>query len=627
MLEQFKTTLQSVDSISQNSINWLWKIVTADSFQGVDIERSISILQKIQQLKLNADYIEAFLLFLLFPEQKNLPIQNEIIPPLPLAHYHALQRIFALSPSLRNEQQAELFLKMIIRSTKDLQLLSLILAIRLDELEGSANFPAEKQKSVAQKSLSVYAPLAERLGIFWIKSELEDAALRYVTPEMYYELKQKVAKKRNERLEMVDRITSEIGELMGRLGISHKVQGRYKRFYSIYKKLKKVNYDFDRIQDLTAFRILVDNVHDCYQALGYIHEHWTPKTGRFKDYISKPKPNGYRSLHTTVLDEKGESVEIQIRTHEMHEIAEFGIAAHWQYKREQKLGKKNTELYNTLRKKAQSAKQNIPDFEAPSMDWLTNKIYVFTPQNDVVELPAGATAVDFAYAIHTHVGHYVIAAKANGKIIKLDDALSNEDHLEVITSPKQNPHQEWLKFVKTSKAKNKIRHAVREREREANKKSGEMLLDKLFKRHSLNLNRMMKDGRLERMAQKQKNQFLEHILCSIGEGTLKPDEVLTWFIDPAEIEIPTPTDAPVKRKRKKTSNFSNQLVMVDGMSDMLVHFAKCCSPKQGDNIHGYLTQGRGVSVHRTDCPSFQRLDKTRRIFICWSEPNIEPVCA
>ncbi len=638
MLDRLQTALQSVDSIQEQPIDWLWQVLSCRPLSSSDIEQSLSLLQKLKQLKLDSSYILSALLALLFPQTKDLVGQEDKIPPLFLKHYQTLQHIFSFTPSLRNAQQEELFLKMLIAMTKDLQLLSSILAIQLLTLEAIGDLSEEEQRQYSQKILSVYAPLAERLGIFWIKSELEDIALRYVDSEAYYELKQKVAKKRNERSQMIEQITAEIGQLLKKIGIQHEVQGRYKRFYSIYQKLQKVDDDFERIQDLTGFRILVRNIHDCYQALGYVHEHWSPKTGRFKDYISKPKPNGYRSLHTTVLDAKGESIEIQIRTDEMHEIAEFGLAAHWQYKKGANLPQTNVDLYDNLRKKALTAlgeetehsdqkgsnfyKNNADQLNAEvaalKIDFLENKIYVLTPQEDVIELPKGATPVDFAYAIHTKVGDHITAAKVNGKILKLDDALSNGNHVEVISSPKQTPRYEWLRFVQTSKAKNKIRHAVREKERETNKKIGWELLDKEFKRYGLNVNRAVKNGTLEKMVQQRKNQPLEQAVCTIGEGGMKAGEVVQWFLAPSEVKLEENNIQSLNKKKPHADlERVGKTIIVEGMDNMLVRFAKCCSPEKGNEIYGYMTQGRGITIHRVDCPAFHRLDGNRRISVHW----------
>ena len=621
MLVQLKIALQSIDSFDEQSENWLWSILNSHPLSADEIEQSISLLKKLKQLKLEANYIMATLLFFLFPKLEDLGEPDQL-PAFVLKNFQTLQRIFNFTPSLRNEHQAELFMKMIIATSQDLQLLSSILAMQFQTLESIERKPREEQHKQAKKIFSIYAPLAERLGIFWIKSEMEEIALRYVEPEVYYELKQKVAKKRKERSQMIEQTIEEIRQLLKRFNIRNQVEGRYKRFYSIYKKLKKVDADYERIQDLTGFRILVNSVRDCYKALGYIHDHWTPKSGRFKDYISKPKPNGYQSLHTTVLDKNGESIEIQIRTHQMHEIAEFGVAAHWLYNTETNNGKFDTELYDNLRRKSESLDESKAS-ALPQIDLLQDKIYVFTPQHDVIELPQGATSVDFAFAIHSEVGNRITSTKANERILKLHDSLQNGDLIEVTTSPKQTPRQEWLKFVKTSKAKNKIRHAIREHEREINKKVGWELLDKEFKRHQLNLNRVSKDGSLEKMVHQQKNQAVDHVVCTIGEGSMKAGEVVHWFLTSADLKAANTTVQHLSRKYNASIERVGKYVIVEGMDNMLVHFAKCCSPEKGNIIQGYLTQGYGITVHRADCTTLQRLDKRRRIAVHWGEMMAE----
>lgn len=617
MLTRLKTALQSVDSLHGQSMDWLWPMLSALPVRDSHIEQSLSLLKTLQQLKLDRDPTLATLLVLLSSKTPQT-LEAKTLPPALQNFYQTLQTLAGFNPSLRNEEQAELFLKMLIAISQDLQLLSALLAIQLCDLENLHALEPPKQNPRAQSALSVYAPLAERLGIFWIKSELEDIALQHVEPQVYYDLKKKVAKKRNLRSQIIDQTTQEIQQLMRQNDIRHEVQGRYKRFYSIYKKLQKVEQDFDRIQDLTGFRVLVHDVQDCYKALDYIHHHWSPKAGRFKDYISKPKPNGYQSLHTTVLDRKGEHIEIQIRTHNMHEIAEFGLAAHWQYKKGKPSTKADAGLYDSLRRKA--ARPSLPHL-LPSLGMLQNKIYVFTPQNDVVELPQDATPVDFAFAIHTQVGHHITAAKANQRILKLHDALRNGDRVEVLTSPKQSPRQEWLKFVKTSKAKNKIRYAIREKQRETNKKLGWELLDKEFKRCGLSLNRIFKEGTFEKTVQQRKNQPLEQIICTVGEGSMKAAEVVQWFPTLLEVkpeEKIISTHLPKKHARPSPHEVE-KYVVAEGLESMLVRFAKCCSPEPGDAIQGYLTQGRGITIHQANCASLRKLEKNRWISVCWKE--------
>ncbi len=628
MLDNLRQALLSHQVLPGDQIDWLLNAIPQEAVLSDNIQKSIDLLPPLQQLKLDSDYIFAAILFLILPE--DLHLNSLSLPKSVASHYQKLCLVSQFSPNLTNVRQAELFLKFLISITEDLQLLSLILALRLLGMQQVPSLPASGQRSYAEDTLSLYAPLANRLGIFWIKAELEDMSLRYVAPEVYYDLKQKVAKKRAARIQMVEQITRELRNLMEKENIPHNVEGRYKRFYSIYKKLPKVNGDFERIQDLIAFRILTPSIHDCYKALGYIHEQWEPKPGRFKDYIAKPKTNGYQSLHTTVVNGAGEPLEIQIRTYHMHTIAEFGVAAHWKYKEKSGLDSKDVDLYNKLR---QQQKEEIlnQELQGPNIDLLTNKIYVFTPMNDLVELTKGSTPVDFAYAIHSKVGDHITAAKANGRILRLDEPLSNGDWVEVITSPKQIPRQEWLKFVQSSKAKNKIRHALRVIEREKNRKLGWECLDREFKRHDLNFNRFFKAGTLEKTAQQEKHQSFDHILCAVGEGTVKPWEVVSWFLTSAEIQEREMVDSQaMPRKKKRPQPLSKRsIVIADGIDNMLIRLAKCCNPRKGDAICGYITHGSGITVHRADCLALEHLDPTRQIDLDWNpdqhESKTEPV--
>lgn len=598
-------------------MEWLFELLHSEIGEA-DLSQTLDLIDKLRRLNPEIEYLLAAILFTLCPDEEDISrIIESVVPEQVLSLHQRLVRTFHLNPSLRNEEQSEKALKMLITLTGDLQLLSIILAIWLQKMTQVGQLPAVEQQNLAQKTLRIYTPLANRLGIFWIKSELEDKALFYIEPDMYQELKSKVAKKRHDRAQIVNDITGEIHHLLEKSEIPHEVYGRSKHFYSIFKKLKKVDQNFDRIQDLIGFRVLTHSVQDCYAALSYIHERWQSKPNRFKDYISKPKPNGYRSLHTTVLTPTGEPIEIQIRTYEMHAVAEYGIAAHWLYKERTRLTPKEQELYSNLSQTNHGASES-PLLQQPQIDLFSDRIYVMTPNRDIVELPKGATAVDFAYAIHTEVGHHVIGAKTNGRIVKLDDTLKSGDQVEVLTSPRQNPHKEWLTFVKTSKAKNKIRHAVHEQTREHNRKTGWELLDKEFKKHNLNLNRMVKEGKLEQSSQEHKNQTFEHILFCLGEGTVRINEVVRWFVVIEEEEPAAPQKSSDSSSRRKGHISPTNPVIVDGMTNMLTRFAKCCAPEKGDAILGYITQGRGITVHRQECSSLKKMDSSRFISIHWN---------
>ena len=422
--------------------------------------------------------------------------------------------------------------------------------------------------------------------------------------------------------------------MLNQAGISHEVQGRYKRFYSIFQKLDRVDNDFERIKDLIAFRVLVKNVDECYAALSFIHENWTPVKNRFKDYISNPKPNGYQSLHTTVMginDEpssKPRPIEIQIRTHEMHHMAEYGVAAHWLYKEKRNKydEKKADQIKESLLEKINSDGEGKL---SPVVNLYSDKIYVITPAREIIELPQSASPLDFAYAIHTEVGNRTIAAKANGIITSLDSSLNSGDEVEILTSSRQEPRKEWLAFVKTRHARNKIKHALHEKNREIRKKEGMEMLEREFRAHSLNLNRLIRDGRMEKESRLKKNQEFEHILFCIGEGSIHSEEIRRWFADDISTEqtsfnqvteSATESEA-VTTKEKSAAAASRSLIIVDGMDNVSTRIAKCCSPVKKQPILGYLTKERVITIHKQDCSFMKKLTPERKVKVIWGNRN------
>lgn len=607
---------------SDSPLDFFWEHLKTDPrfLKDDSLLKAVSLLEKLEKLQLDHDHILGSLFFILsIPPVLPKNIQAHFSKAL--AIHEVLQKLGQLVPNLKKSNQPDLFLKMLIATAGEVRVLSSLLAIRLETLERIHSESGELKHLFAKETLSVYAPLAERLGIFWIKSELEDLSLRYTDSDIYYELKKQVAKKRHERSSLVESLSREIQDYMIFHQIPCQVYGRYKRFYSIYRKLKKVDYDFSRIQDLIAFRILTDHVEDCYKALGYVHEKWKPKKGRIKDYIDAPKPNGYQSLHTTVLTETGETIEIQIRTHEMHQIAEFGVAAHWLYKAQSQESGKDQGFYNQLiQQNHSSSEEDHEDSEGGGatqdpFQGLVQKIYIFTPQSEVMELPQGASPIDFAYAIHTELGNHVIGARLNGKIAKLDTPLSNGDRVEVVTSPKQTPREEWLQFVKTARARSKIRYSIHLQEREAFRRKGWEKLEKLFRKNQLNLNRISREGELDRMIQKHRHQSTDAVLFQIGEGTTRPEEVLGWFVPLEETPVPIKVLPPLLPKGKISLD---ELVVAGGISNIQLRFAKCCDPAESSQLMGYITHGYGISVHTFNCASFERMDSRRKIEIYWT---------
>ena len=596
-----------------------------------------ALLKKLKQISLRPPTLQAALLFLRYQKADDLPKEFEkkaaaesggpFSEAVPLFHRMLKVHQFPVRP--KNSEQAELTQRMLLTVLGDVQLLTVFLVLQLHHLEQINSLSPEEADAIAWSALYVHAPLAGRLGIFWIKAELEDRAFRYLEYENYQSLKKKIARKRSDRSESVENISENIQLILKQAGIRHEIQGRYKRFYSIFQKLEKVENNFDRIQDLIGFRVLVNGIDECYAALSFIHENWTPIKNRFKDYIANPKSNGYQSLHTTVTDSQNgplrylRPIEIQIRTHKMHRMAEYGVAAHWLYKekRQPSKEKKAEQIEVSLAEQSKAERHNET---IPLIDLFSDNIYVMTPAKEIRELPQTATPVDFAYAIHTEVGNRMTGAKTNGNITRLDSSLQSGDTVEILTSPRQEPRKEWLDFVKTRHARNKIKHALHERSREGRRKEGLEMLEREFKNHSLNLNRLIREGRMEKESRLHKNQEFEHILFSIGDGSIRSEEVRRWFADdPSSVTASTPespaqpeTKAKTRKKRIAESPSTNK-ILVDGMDNVMTRIAKCCSPDKSHSLQGYLTLERVITIHKYGCAYLQKLTPERMVKVRW----------
>ena len=605
-----------------------------------DPDEATAFLNKLKFFSLSTSTIMALFLFMLYQKEEDIPTDiidmnldsSGIIFSESIQLFQKLLKVHLIPFTPKIELQAELAIRMLLRVLEDVQLLTVFLVLELQKLESIMSLSRDEQEAKAWTALNIFAPLAGRLGIFWIKSELEDRAFRSLEYDNYQILKKKIARKRSERSESVESISNNIQKMLNKAGIPHEVQGRYKRFYSIFQKLDRVDNDFERIKDLIAFRVLVKNVDQCYTALSFIHEKWTPVKNRFKDYISNPKPNGYQSLHTTVMEinddhsNEPKPIEIQIRTHEMHHMAEYGVAAHWLYKeRRNKYDGKNADQFaeSYLKKLISNGEGKLNFVETIYSD----KIYVITPTREIIELPQSASPLDYAYRIHTEVGNRTIAAKANGIIISLDSSLKSGDEVEIITSSRQEPRIEWLGFVKTRHARNKIKHALQEKNREIKKKEGMEMLEREFRAHSLNLNRLIRDGRIEKESRLKKNQEFEHILFCIGEGSIYCEEIRRWFEDDKNteqtifnqvIESSAESDAGNKAKLAAAPKSS---IIVDGMDNVSTRIAKCCSPVKKQPILGYLTKERIITVHKQDCSFVTKLDPQRKVKVIWGNKN------
>ncbi|MGI6096977.1 MAG: RelA/SpoT family protein [Dethiobacteria bacterium] len=525
----------------------------------------------------------------------------------------------------KEEHQAENLRKMFLAMAKDIRVILIKLADRTHNMRTLGYLRSSKQKEISKETLEIYAPLAHRLGIYKLKSELEDHAFRYLQRDDYYRLDSMLAKKRNEREELIEEIIAILKEKLFSTGIEAEIQGRPKNLYSIYTKMKEQKKDIDEIYDLTAVRIIVDSVKDCYAALGVVHTIWKPIPGRFFDYIAMPKPNMYQSLHTTVVGAKNELVEVQIRTWEMHRTAEYGIAAHWRYKEGVKDEKEFAEKLSWLRQllEWQQEYSDVHEFiENLKIDLFTDEVFVFTPKGDVVDLPAGAIPIDFAYRIHTDIGHRCNGAKINGRIVSLDYKLKTGDIVEIFTSKQGRPSRDWLNMVKSSQAKSKIRAWFKKERREENIVKGKELLEKELRKLKIAPHLLLKRSLLEEVEKKFSLQTEDDLYAAVGYGGITPQQVIARLREeyykhrerPQE-EIARPEVKPWKKK-----NGAYRGVRVEGVDNILIRFAKCCNPVPGDDIVGFVTRGRGVSVHRSDCPNLKNQnDRSRLLNVFWEE--------
>ena len=531
----------------------------------------------------------------------------------------------------KEELQAENLRKMFLAMAKDIRVILIKLADREHNIYTLRYLPEDKQKEKARETLEIYAPLAHRLGISRIKWELEDSSFRYLHPKEYYDLVEKIAKKRREREEYINTIINEIKGKTTELGIETQIEGRPKHFYSIYRKMKQQNKTVDQIYDLFAVRVIVNTVKDCYAVLGLVHELYKPMPGRFKDYIAMPKPNMYQSLHTTLIGHDGHPFEVQIRTHEMHRVAEFGIAAHWKYK-EGITGK--SELDNKLawlrqmlewQKEASDANEFV---ETVKVDLFADEVFVFTPKGDVINLPIGSTPIDFAYAIHSAIGNKMMGARVNGEIVKLNYQLQNGDIVEILTSSSvHGPSRDWLNIVKSSQARNKIRQWFKKANREENVQRGRENIERELKKQGLQYSQLFRSEWVELVLKKYNFNSLDDMFSAVGYGGISSSKIIARLkeeyrktLRPEELgeldrdQLRQDRD-PEKRKKKPPENG----VIVKGIDNCLVRLSRCCNPVPGDEIIGYITRGRGVSVHRKDCVNVtgEREEKERLIEVQW----------
>ena len=511
----------------------------------------------------------------------------------------------------REEKQAENFRKMVLSMADDIRVVFIKLADRLHNMETLEHLSESKQKQIAQETLEIYAPLANRLGISSIKQKLEDLCLQYLKPDVYAMLKLRVAKRDEERQEFLQILVEMAKEALAKVNLPGDVQGRPKNLYSIYQKMERQSITFEEVYDLTAVRIISDSKMNCYAILGLIHSLWPPVPGRFKDYVATPRANLYQSLHTTVVGPQGEYVEFQIRTEEMHRINEYGVASHWRYKEPGAVTGKDEKIFSWLRQFVEWHKDlsdNRQFMDSVKLDLFHDVVFVFTPLGEVREMPVGSTPVDFAYAIHTEIGDHCVGAKVNNKLVPLRQRLISGDMLEILTSPSQVPSRGWLKFVRTSRAKAKIRHWFKGEEQKRALDIGRRLLEREFRRHGLSTSQTLQSDRLAAIAKDRGCEAVDDYIRLVGYGRLSASQVRTQLHPPdstiTEQEVP-PT---VAKTEVDLSKHPEKSVTVKGGTDVLMQLSKCCNPVPGDPIMGYITRGRGLSIHTVGCPNLQALD-------------------
>lgn len=533
-----------------------------------------------------------------------------------------LTKISKIKFKTKEESQAENFRKMVVAMAKDLRVIIVKLADRMHNMRTLQYVSEEKQKKIAQETLDIYVPLANRLGINSVKSELEDLCLRFLHPDIYYRLAEKIAMKKSEREKYIRETIEFVREKLLEYSLKAEVKGRPKHFFSIYKKMVARGVDFEQIQDVLAFRVIVNNITECYKSLGIIHSSFTPIPGRFKDYIAIPKVNNYQSLHTTVIGPKAERIEIQIRTYEMDEVAEKGVAAHWKYKEGLNIGK--LDWVQELLEFNQNMENNSEFMSAVKNDLDVGGVFIFTPKGDVTELRHGATPLDFAYSVHTEVGNKCVGAKVNGKMVPLRYTLKSGDTVEILTSKSQTPSKDWLKIVKSSRAKTKIKQWLLKVERDNNKKIGKEILEKALRVFDTSLKSLKKSGEMDIVVKEFSCANEEELFIHIGSGKFTTKSIVKVIPSIKKDETP---DEKINEIDSFSKNLTNRVrkrvnkdnaVIVDGIDDLLVRLARCCNPIPGDPITGYITRGRGVTVHTSGCPRVDAGEIGRSVHVEWN---------
>ena len=544
-------------------------------------------------------------------------------------------KVSKITFSSRAEKQAENFRKMVIAMAHDIRVVLIKLADRLHNMRTLSHLARDRQEEIAHETLEIYAPIAHRLGIYWLKSELEDAAFRYINPTAYATLKAHVARTMAESEEYIRAVIGIITQRLEEAGVKAEVTGRPKNIYSIHRKMQEEGLHFDQVYDLVAFRIIVATLRECYEALGVAHASWKPIPGRFKDYIALPKVNMYQSLHTTVIGPQGQRMEVQIRTAEMHKVAEEGIAAHWSYKEGGTSELRETERFAWLRRLIEW-QQNLKDpqefLSTVKDDLFPDEVFVFTPKGDVLDFPQGATVIDFAYRIHSQVGQHLSAARANGRMVPLRYRLKSGDTIEVVTAERQSPGKDWMSFAVTARAKSRIRQWLRAQQAERSIKWGITLIDRELEPLGLTVAQLRPGKRFEPVLKEFSYREIDSLLAAVGYGIITAGQLLAKLLTPDELKLYRAEKAPAppassdngRPARDTRRTPSGNAVIVSGVGDMLVRFARCCSPLPGEEIIGFITRGRGVTVHLKGCPHAMVSDPQRRVPVVWKEGEDSP---
>lgn len=531
-------------------------------------------------------------------------------------------KLSKLQFSNKEVRQAETYRKMILAMSKDIRVILVKLADRLHNMRTLHYMSEEKQNSISQETLDIYAPIAGRMGIQWIKEELENLAFKYNKPEVYKQIETRLANLKKKREEYILRVYDVLNKQIHPYIPDVQFKGRLKKPYSIYMKMQRQQTTIDEIHDILAFRVLVPSIENCYEVLGNIHALWRPIQGRFKDYIAMPKDNNYQSLHTTVVCLEGERVEFQIRTVEMDEIAEKGIAAHWKYKSDGRIDTKDEAKFRWLRQLVewhQELKDSLEFVDTVKLDLFNDEIYVFTPNGDVKRFSHGATPVDFAYAIHSDVGHHCSGAKVNGRMVPLNYKVESGDTVEIMTSKNHVPNKDWLDFVVTSKAKGHIRQFIRNEQRTKSLVIGKNLFEGECHKKSLSPTKVVKSDEFKEFLNEKKLKSADDFYSALAYGKLSPAELLERLTQKKEASEGEVKENIIKKIFKKVAAKNKNLVLVDGLDDVLVTFAKCCTPVNGDPIIGFVTRGRGVTIHRSNCNKVFSTDQDRRVEVAWND--------